>query len=69
MARPCSTGSWPVEPASDAAGDVGNAELVEAFIDREELEDEMFDILDAVGKGYSVTEIIWDMSERQWMPE
>jgi phage gp29-like protein len=58
-----------VEPASDSPEDVKNAELVEQFLRRDELEDEMFDILDAVGKGYSVTEILWETSERQWMPQ
>jgi len=58
-----------VEPASDAAPDVANAALVQEFIDRGELEDDLFDILDAVGKGFSVTEIVWDMSGRQWMPQ
>lgn len=57
-----------VEPASDAANDVANADLVRAFIERDELQDELVDILDAVGKGYSATEILWDMSERQWFP-
>ena len=57
-----------IEPASDAAADVRDAELVDTFFKREDVEDELFDILDSIGKGYSVTEIIWDMSERQWMP-
>ncbi len=57
-----------VEPASDATEDVAAAELVQAFVDREELEDELFDVLDAVGKGFSVTEIVWETSEGQWMP-
>jgi phage gp29-like protein len=57
-----------VEPASDSAADAANAELVEAFLDREELEDELFDLLDSIGKGYSVTEILWETSARQWMP-
>lgn len=57
-----------VEPASDAAQDVADAELVEAFIERDELQDELCDILDAVGKGFSATEIVWETSERQWVP-
>lgn len=57
-----------VEPASDAAEHQRHAELIQAFLDREELEDELIDILDAVGKGYSATEIIWDTSASQWMP-
>lgn len=57
-----------VVPASDDASDVANAELVEAFIERDELQEEICDILDAVGKGFSATEIIWETSEKQWMP-
>ena len=57
-----------VEPASDAADDVRDADLVRQFFDRESIDDELVDILDALGKGYSVTEIDWETSERQWMP-
>lgn len=57
-----------VEAASDDKADVENADMVRDWLRREELEDEAFDILDAIGKGFSVTEIIWDMSERQWWP-
>lgn len=57
-----------VESASDEKPDVENADLVREWLRREELEDEVFDILDAIGKGYSATEIIWDLSERQWWP-
>ena len=57
-----------VEPASDGADDVRDADLVRAFFERDGFEDELTDILDAVGKGYSVTEIDWETSERQWMP-
>lgn len=55
--------------ASDAPEDVAMADMVREWIDRDELADEMFDILDAVGKGISFTEIIWDSSEGQWRPE
>jgi phage gp29-like protein len=57
-----------VKPASDAAEDVEKAKMVETWLDRDELADEIFDILDTLGKGYSATEIIWDTSEGQWMP-
>ena len=57
-----------VEPASDSAEDVRDADLVRDWFARDEIEDELFDILDAVGKGVSATEIIWETSERQWMP-
>lgn len=56
------------EPADESAEAGADAELARAWIDRQELEDEMFDLLDAVGKGFAVCEIMWDMSERQWMP-
>ena len=58
-----------VEPASDSADHVADAELVESFFERDEIEDELYDVLDAIGKGFSVTEIVWETSERQWMPE
>lgn len=57
-----------VDAASDDPKDIAMADMVRDWIDRDELSDEMFDILDAVGKGISVTEIIWDTSEGQWMP-
>lgn len=57
-----------VEPASDGADDLRDAELVRRFFERESIDDELVDVLDALGKGYSVTEIDWDTSERQWMP-
>jgi phage gp29-like protein len=57
-----------VEAASDAAADVAIADRVRSWLDRDELADELFDILDCIGKGYSFTEIIWDTSEGQWQP-
>ena len=57
-----------VEPADDSAEALADAELVRQFFGREELEDEIFDILDAIGKGISVTEVLWELSEQQWMP-
>ena len=58
-----------VEAASDDAFDVDLADTVRNWLDRDELSDELFDILDSIGKGYSFTEIIWDTSEGQWQPE
>ena len=57
-----------VEPAGDSADDAANAELVQQFVDRECLEAELFHVLDGLGKGFSATEIEWDMSEGQWRP-
>jgi len=57
-----------VEAASDDPLDQKIAEMVRDWLGRDELTDELFDIMDAVGKGYSFTEILWDTSEGQWMP-
>lgn len=58
-----------VDAASDSAEHVKHADLVRAWLDRDELRDELTDILDAVGKGFSQTEIIWDTSSSQWLPQ
>ena len=57
-----------MQPASDSADDVRDAELVQTFFDRETVTRELIDMLDAVGKGFSVAELDWETSERQWMP-
>ncbi|MBD3764183.1 MAG: DUF935 family protein, partial [Rhodobacterales bacterium] len=57
-----------VEPGSDAPDDLARADMVRKWLDRDELADELFDILDCIGKGISYTEIIWDRSEGQWLP-
>src|SRR5262249_21738701 len=58
-----------VEPASDSADDQANAQLVEDWLKRDELEEELLDVQDAVGKGFSLTEIVWETSASQWMPK
>jgi len=57
-----------VESASDDKQAVRHAEFIESWLDRDTLEEELVDILDALGKGFSATEIIWDTSASQWMP-
>jgi len=57
-----------VEAASDDPLDVAIADRVRGWLKRDELADELFDILDAVGKGDSFTEIVWDISEGQYQP-
>lgn len=57
-----------VEAASDDPLDVEIADMIRDWLRRDELTDEMFHILDAIGKGYSFTEILWDSSEGQWQP-
>lgn len=58
-----------VEAASDEPVDVAAADLVRAWLDRDELEAELFDILDAIGKGLSITEIVWSTAGGRWLPE
>lgn len=57
-----------VEAASDNAEDVRAADLVRDMVAADILQGALFDVLDAVGKGYSVCEILWDTEGRQWMP-
>ena len=55
-----------VEPAGDDATSLRAAELVEQAL--EPVRASLFDLLDAIGKGYSVHEIDWETSAKQWMP-
>ena len=58
-----------VEAASDAAEHQAHAELIREFLARDTLESELFDILDAIGKGFSVTEILWETAGGRWLPK
>lgn len=58
-----------VEAGSDDAEDEAIAEEVRDWLKRDELAEELFHILDCIGKGFSTTEILWDHSEGQWTPE
>ncbi|MGC1398710.1 DUF935 domain-containing protein [Candidatus Binatus sp.] len=59
-----------VRAASSSAEDQRAAAMVrEVLIDGPiQLDSVLFDILDAVGKGFSATEIMWDTSGREWFP-
>ncbi|MBN9078203.1 MAG: hypothetical protein BGN87_06295 [Rhizobiales bacterium 65-79] len=58
-----------VEPPSVAKEDQAKTDMVAEWLKRDELAGEIRDILDAVGKAYSFTEIIWDFSEGQCRPD
>jgi phage gp29-like protein len=60
-----------VRPASESAEDQRAAALVRAMLADAplQLEGALFDILDAIGKGFSATEIVWDTAGREWMPK
>lgn len=57
-----------VEPASDSPAHVKHADRVSEWLKRDELQDELFDLGDAVGRGYAFSEICWDTSSGQWEP-
>lgn len=58
-----------VEAASESAEDVDKADLIRSWLRRDELQEEVFDILDCIGKGYSFTAIDWDRSSGQFWPK
>src|SRR5260370_9196545 len=59
-----------VRAASSAAEDQRAAAMVREMIcdGPVQLDSVLFDVLDAVGKGFSTTEIIWDTTGREWFP-
>lgn len=57
-----------VKAGSDETADQKAADMVREWLERDELETDLFDILDAIGKGFSRTEIVWDMTATAWTP-
>lgn len=57
-----------VDSPSDSAGDVKATDLVRDFLASDVLQHSLFDILDAIGKGYSACEIVWDCEGKTWTP-
>jgi len=59
-----------VSAASSSADDQRAAAMVrEMILDGPlQLDSVLFDVLDAIGKGFSATEIMWDTSGREWFP-
>lgn len=58
-----------VESSGDSPKEQAHVDFIRDFIKRDTLETELFDMLDAIGKGFSVTEIVWETSENQWLPK
>ncbi len=58
-----------IEAATDDAEDVRRADILREVIDAAEFGELQSDLTDALGKGYAVSEIIWDRSGKTWMPE
>lgn len=61
---------WSILPASDSDEDGKVAEFVrEVLHNLEDMDDLILDLLDAIGKGFSVAEIMWDYSNGYVIPE
>lgn len=52
-----------VEAATDDKHDVENADMVRELMASPAVQHALYDVLDAVGKGFSVCEIMWDASD------
>ncbi len=57
-----------VSPVSDQPKDLELAEMVKKHLIQDDFPDLVKDALDALGKGYSVHEIVWDTSSVPWVP-
>jgi len=57
-----------VEAASDDARDVEIADAVRGLVRAPEFPGLVTDLLDALGKGYSACEILWDRTDSRWTP-
>lgn len=58
-----------IEAATDDAAGIAHADYVREALAPLDMADVVFDLLDGLGKGYAVSEIIWDMSGRDWWPQ
>lgn len=58
-----------IEAASDAPEDVAIADEVRMLFDGPEIVELIGDLLDALGKGFSAVEIIWQTSATRWVPK
>jgi phage gp29-like protein len=60
---------WEIMPFSDDAADVKVAQFVDDVLNNlHNLEDNMLDLLDAIGKGFGVLEIIWTVDGKRAYP-
>jgi len=62
---------WNVTPASDDKRDKEIAEFVQANLENiPDLRDDFSDILDGIGKGFSITEILWEIRDgKVWIQD
>ena len=59
-----------IESASDEPQDIEQADFIHEVLDTDAMRDATAALLDALGKGYSALEIIWDQSRpNEWLPQ
>jgi phage gp29-like protein len=58
-----------IEAVDDTSEEEAKAQLLRDFFNRDTVEDELFDMMDGLGKGIGYTEIIWDTSTKYWLPK
>jgi phage gp29-like protein len=58
-----------VEAASDDAADQKMADEVRKLMDSDQIPELFFDLLDGLGKGMGVCQILWDTSRTPWVPK
>ncbi|WP_265535393.1 DUF935 domain-containing protein [Pseudomonas saponiphila] len=58
-----------IEAATDEAEDVRRADALREVVEAPEFGELQSEAVDALGKSYSVSEIIWDRSGKVWTPE
>lgn len=58
-----------VEAAGESAKDVEIANAVRDVVEAPIFESLLFDLLDGLGKGYSVVETLWDTTGKRWIPK
>ncbi|WP_334128270.1 DUF935 domain-containing protein [Sneathiella sp.] len=57
-----------VEAADNSKAAQLHADFVRDVLNRDTIQEELFDVLDATGKGVSFVEIMWEKSAKQWTP-
>lgn len=58
-----------VEAASEEAEDLRLAAEVRKLMTGDQIPELFFDLLDGLGKGMGVCQILWDTTQRPWMPK
>lgn len=58
-----------IEAVSTSAIDQRAADITREVLESAIVKGALYDVMDAVGKGYSVSEIVWDLQTGEWRPD